>query len=380
VKVVCLQEQLHRALGQVSRAVATRTTLPILGNVLLIAEEDELRIQASNLEIAITTAISASVEEGGRLTVDARLLNDFVATLPNENVTLQSDRGKTSLTVQSGRDHADINGLDADDFPVIKSFTDEGFALSLDAAQLREIISQVELAAASDDSRPVLAGVLFRFEDRSLTLAAADGFRLAVRTGELAEGSPDRVDIIVPARAVRELSRIIGDINEPIRMAVTPNRSQLLVKAGPSEFLTQLIEGTFPDYKQIIPKDFSTKVELGRDAFGAAVRRASYFARDNNDVIRLHVRPGESESDPGTVEVTANAVERGNSQSFLDAGVTGPELEVAFNARYLTDVLGVVKTSRVLLGLNGANQAGVVRVAGSDDYSHVIMPMVIGAN
>jgi DNA polymerase-3 subunit beta len=263
---------------------------------------------------------------------------------------------------------------------VIKSFSDEGFTLALDAGQLREMIAQVELAAASDDSRPVLAGVLFRFEERALTLAAADGFRLAVRTGELSNESPDRLDIIVPAKSVRELSRIIGDLSEPVRIAVTPNRSQLLVKAGQTEFLTQLIEGTFPDYKQIIPKDFSTNVELGKDAFGAAVRRASYFARDNNDVIRLHVRPGDSDGDPGTVEVTANAVERGNSQSFIDAGVTGPELEVAFNARYLTDVLGVVKSGRVLLGLNGANQAGVVRVAGSDDYSHVIMPMVIGAS
>jgi len=380
LKVSCLQENLQRALSQVSRAVATKTALPVLGNVLLATDEGRLKIAATNLEIGITTWIGASVEDEGRITVDARLLSEFVNTLPNDAVQLVADPARASLLVQCGRDKAAINGIDAEDFPVIPTVGDEAYSATVDAQLLREMIGQVEFAAASDDSRPVLAGVLMRFEDQKLTLAAADGFRLAVREGELEEPVPSRLDVIVPARAVRELARIIGDSTEPVRLAITPNQSQLLARIGETEFLSRLIEGTFPDFRQIIPRDFATRVEVGRDAFLNAVRRASYFARDNNDVVRLMIHPSDDDVMPGTMEVSATAAERGNSQSFVDASVSGPELQIAFNARYLTDVLSVLKQGQVFLGMNGANQAGVVRPAGAEEYTHVIMPMVIGAH
>jgi len=380
VKVSCLQENLQRALSRVSRAVATKTALPVLSNVLLATDEGRLRIAATNLEIGVTTWVGAAVEADGRITVDARLLGEFVNTLPNAPVTLEVEPGKLLLKVQSGRDKAGINGLDADDFPVIPRLDEtEAFAATIEPQLLREMIAQVEFAAAADDSRPVLAGVLARFEGQGLTLAAADGFRLAVREGELLEPVPERLDVIVPARAMRELARLIGDHDEPLRLAITPNKSQLLVRVGETEFLSRLVDGTFPDFRQIVPKEFGSRVELGRDAFLNAVRRASYFARDNNDVIRLQLHGGEEEFMPGTVEISANAAERGSSQSFVDASISGPETQIAFNARYLSDVLGVVRNGQVLIGMNGANQAGVVRGVGSDEYTHVIMPMVIGA-
>jgi DNA polymerase-3 subunit beta len=380
VKVSCLQENLQRALAQVSRAVATKTALPVLSNVLLSTDEGRLKIAATNLEIGITTWIGASIEEEGRITVDARLLSEFVNTLPADAVQLSSDPVRSSLLVQCGRDKAAINGIDADDFPVIPTVSGEAFTASVDPQIFREMIAQVEFAAASDDSRPVLAGVLCRFEDQTLTLAAADGFRLAVREGALTEAVANRLDVIVPARALRELARIVGDSTEPVKLAITPNQSQLLARVGETEFLSRLIEGTFPDFRQIVPREFATRVELGREAFMNAVRRASYFARDNNDVIRVIVRPGDDDVMPGTVEISATAAERGNSQSYVDSSVSGPELQIAFNARYLTDVLGVVKQGQVVLGMNGANQAGIVRPSGSEDYTHVIMPMVIGAH
>ena len=170
-----------------------------------------------------------------------------------------------------------------------------------------------------------------------------------------------------------------------MHLAVTANQGQLIARIGPAgeaggtEFHSRLIDGTFPDYKQIIPKEFSTQVELGRDALLNAVRRASYFARDANDAIRFDVKPLADSGEPGVVEISARAAERGDSQSFVDAAIDGPEMLVAFNSRYLVDVLGIIKQGRVALGLNGPNQAGVVRVVGSDEYSHVIMPMVIGS-
>lgn len=380
MKVSCLQETLQRALGQVSRAVATKTALPVLSNVLLATDEGRLKIAATNLEIGITTWVPAQVEDEGKITVDARLLSEFVNTLPNDTVQLSSDRVRFSLAVQCGRDKAAINGIDADDFPVIPTVTGEAFTAVVDPQLLREMIGQVEFAAAADDSRPVLAGVLTRFEDSALTLAAADGFRLAVREAEMPNAIESKFDVIVPARAYRELARIIGDSTEPLTLAITPNQSQLLVRVGETEFLSRLIEGTFPDFRQIIPREFGTTVEVGRDAFVNAVRRSSYFARDNNDVVRVTVKPGDGELDPGTIEISATAAERGNSQSYVDSAVSGPELQIAFNARYLADVLGVIRQGQVLLGMNGGNQAGVVRAAGADDYTHVIMPMVIGAS
>jgi DNA polymerase-3 subunit beta len=380
VKVTCLQENLQRALAQASRAVATKTALPVLSNVLLVAEDGMLRIAATDLHIGITTRIPAAIEEEGRITVDAKLLGEFVNTLPNEQVELATSASRSMLNVTSGRTSAAINGIDADDFPVMPTLSEDAIVIEIDPAYFREIVSQVELAAATDDSRPVLAGVLTRVEGSKITLAAADGFRLAVREGELATPGPDRLEAIVPARAYRELSRIVGDSHEPVKLAITPTQSQLVAQVGQTDFLSSLIEGNFPDFRQIVPREFKTRVEVDREQLASAVRRASYFARDNNDVIRLAFKPGEAEFDLGTLEITANAAERGNSQSIIDAAVTGEGFQVAFNARYLSDVLGVLRQSKVVFGLNGPNQAGVLKPAGDDLYSHVIMPMVIGAN
>jgi DNA polymerase III subunit beta len=374
------QEVLQRSLAQVSRAVATKTTFPVLSNVLLEADGDILKLAATNQEIGITAWVAAQVDDPGRVTVDARLLSEFVNTLPSQMVRLSSDSGRFTLKVAGKGADAEINGIDADEFPRMPEIEEGAFVATVDPQSLREMISQVEFAAANDDSRPVLAGVLLRLEDDRLTMAAADGFRLAVREGQLAKPVPQRLDIIVPARSLRELARIIGDRVDPIDLSITPNRGQLVVKADDVEFYSRIIDGTFPDFRQIVPREFATRLELGRDDFLAAVRRAGFFARDNNDVVRLNAEAGAEELMPGNVEVSATAAERGSSQSDIAAAVHGPAGQIAFNARYLLDVLNVLRSSQVMLGMNGANQAGVVRPLDSDSYTYVIMPMVIGAS
>lgn len=378
MKVSCLQEQLQRGLGRVSRAVATRSTLPVLSNVLLTTDEGRLRIAATDMAVGVTTWIDASIEEEGALTVDARLLGEFVNTLPAGDVSLTTDSVRMSLTVQSGRDKATINGLDALDFPVLPSVASEGFSVDINAQRLREAITMVEFSAATDESRPVLAGVLTRFDGTTMTMASADGFRMAVIDQELDSPVDGRHDFIVPARAYREFSRIIGDYDESVRLALTPSKTQLVARVGDTEWVSSLISGTFPDVKQIVPKETSTRVDLGRETLLQAVRRSSFFARENNDVVYLTIQPGADELTPGSVEVSATAAERGNSQSFVDASVAGSEMRVAFNSHYLVDVLGVLRTGQVMIGLNGPNAAGIIR--GSDDQrcTHVIMPMVIG--
>ena len=374
------QDQLQRGLSLVSRAVATKTTFPVLGNVLIETADDSLKLAATNQEIGITCWVTAHVEEPGRVTVDARLLSEFVNTLPAGTVRLTADPGRIALKVHGTGADAEINGIDADEFPVSPRSEDQGYVAQVDPQALREMIGQVEFAAATDDSRPVLAGVLMRFEDSRAVFAAADGFRLAVREGELLAPVPERLDVIVPARALRELARIIGDRSDPVELTVTPNKGQLVVKTEDVEFHSRLIDGTFPDFRQIVPREFATRLELGRDEFLTAVRRAGFFARDNNDVVRLKASAGNDELMPGSVEVSATAAERGSSQSEIQAAVHGPEGQIAFNSRYLLDVLGVLRSSRVMLGMNGSNQAGVVRALDTDAFSYVIMPMVIGAH
>jgi DNA polymerase-3 subunit beta len=380
VDVSSPQDLLQRSLGQVSRAVATKTTFPVLSNVLIEADGDLLKLAATNQEIGITAWIPAQVKEPGRVTVDARLLSEFVNTLPAEPVRLSTETGRFVLKVRGLGAEAEINGIDADEFPIMPQVDAGSYVAKVDPQSLREMIGQVEFAAANDDSRPVLAGVLVRFEDERITFAAADGFRLAVREGELVSPVAERLDVIVPAKAMRELARIIGDRTEPLELSITPNRGQLVVKTDDVEFYSRLIDGTFPDFRQIVPREFATRIELARDDFLAAVRRAGFFARDNNDVVRISAKAGTDELMPGSVEVSATAAERGSSQSELSVALQGPEGQIAFNARYLLDVLSVLRSGRVLLGINGANQAGVVRSSDFDAYSYVIMPMVVGSH
>lgn len=378
MKVSCLQEQLQRGLSRVTRAVAPRSTLPVLSNVLLSTDQGRLKIAATDMAVGVTTWIDASIEEQGALTVDARLLGEFVNTLPAGEVSMNADTTRMSLTVQSGRDKAIINGLDAEDFPVLPTVSGDGFTVDINGQTMREAITMVEFSAATDESRPVLAGILTRFDGNTMTLASADGFRMAVIDQQLESAVEGRHDFIIPAKAYRELSRLIGDFDGNVRLSLTANRSQLVARIGDTEWVSSLIDGTFPDVKQIVPKEVNTRVDIGRESLLQAVRRSSFFARENNDVVYLTIQPGADELTPGNVEISATAAERGNSQSFVDASVSGSEMRVAFNSHYLTDVLGALKTGQVMIGLNGPNAAGIVRSSDNQDCTHVIMPMVIG--
>jgi DNA polymerase-3 subunit beta len=379
VRLSCQQDDLQRALGHVSRAVARKSTLPVLGNILLASDAGRLKLAATNLEIAVTAWIDAEIVEEGSITVRADLLTDFVASLPADRVEVDLDRRTLSLSVVCARSKAHIKGIPAEDFPSLPSISDLDVTARIDPAILRETVGQVAFAAATDDSRPVLAGVLLEFEGDTLTMAAADGFRLSVRRTGLDAASSDSLSVVVPARALTELARIIGDQTEPLAVSVTPNRSQLLVRAESIEFLSRLIDGHFPDFRQIVPKQYGTRLVVGRDEFLSAARRAKLFAQSSNDVVRIQMKPGEADLDPGCATVSANAAETGDNEDTLEAQVEGPEAQIAFNGRYLTDVLSVMKGHEVALEMTGSNAAGVLRSVGTDEFTHVIMPMVIGS-
>jgi len=376
MKVSCLQENLARGLGVVARAVAPRSTLPVLGNVLLATENGRLRLSATNLEMGITCWIGTKIEEDGSTTVPARTFVDLVNTLPNDRVDMELAVRTQTLNVRCGAFNNDIKCIDAQEFPPLPpAELDDGLALNV--ADLREMISQVTLAASTDDARPVLTGVLVEVDGGEMTMAAADGFRLSVRSTHLPSPAAGPIKAIIPARALTELSRVISDGEETVSMILPPNRGQVIFRVENIEVVSQLIEGTFPDYKGIIPTSHTTRSVLPTDAFLKACKAADIFAREAAHSARLRITPGD-ELNPGTVEVSATAAETGSNETLVDGTIEGEPIEIAFNVRFLVDVLSVLDAPNVALETTGPSSPGLICPIGSDDFLHVIMPMHLG--
>jgi len=375
MNVSCLQESLSKGLSVVGRAVAARSTLPQTSHVLIATDDGRLKLAATNLEIAITSWVGAKVEEEGAITVPARLLSDFVNSLPNERIDISLTPRARQLHIVCARNEATVAGMDASDFPPIPAIR-EGVALTLDPLSLRTAINQVEFAAASDDTRPVLTGIHFLREERNLTLAAADGFRLAVHTLSLEQEAPERSEVIIPARAMREVNRLLADEEEPVEMTINSSRSQVLFRLKDVELVAQLIQGTFPNYTQLIPQSSTCRAVVDVTEFLRETRSAAIFARDGSGIIRLQITPGE-ELAPGKMIVSARAEELGDNRGEIDASIEGEEAKIAFNSRYLQDVLQVLDCPQVALETGGPSSPGVLKPVGQDNYVHVIMPMFV---
>jgi DNA polymerase III subunit beta len=378
MKVSCLQENLAKGLGIVARAVAVRSTLPITANVLLATDNGRLRLSATNLEIALSHWLGAKIDEDGAITVPARLLADFVNSLPNEQIDLELSARSKQVKLTCARNAASIGGLDAEDFPPIPTVEGES-SIALDPDPLRRAINQVVFAAATDDSRPVLTGVHIALEGREMTLAAADGFRLAVHRLTLQQEVPEAIEVIVPARALNELGRLLGDEDEPVQMMLNATRSQVLFKLKNTELVAQLIQGAFPNYGQLIPQNFASRAAVGVGEFLRETKIASIFARDGSGIVRLQVQTGE-ELTPGKLTISARAEEIGDNQGEIDAAVEGEAAKIAFNGKYLQDVLSVLDSGgRVALETSSPSSPGVIKPLGGreDEYVHVVMPMFV---
>ncbi|MDD5083019.1 MAG: DNA polymerase III subunit beta [Dehalococcoidales bacterium] len=375
MKLSCLQENLNRGLGIVSRAVAARTTLPITNNVLLVAEQSRLNLVATNLEMAISCWIGAKVEEEGAITVPARLLTEFVGSLPSDRVDVSLSPKTRTLVLKCARFEARISGVDAKDFPPIPKIED-GITTSVEVEALRQGISHVAFAAASEDSRPVLTGVDSRFEGNLLTLAAADGFRLAVYKVPLSKPVDPATEVIIPARTLNELNRLITDQEESVEITVNPNKSQALFRLKNIELVSQMVQGTFPQYAQLIPQSYKTRVVVDVAQFLMAAKTASIFARDGGGIARLLMTPGK-ELTPGKLTISARSEELGEDVGDIDAIVEGEEAKIAFNSKYLIEVLSVLREQQVALETTNPSSPGVIRPVGTDNYIHVVMPMFV---
>lgn len=375
MKLSCTQENLNKGLNIVGRAVATRTTLPITNNVLLATDDGRLKLVATNLEMAITCWLGSKIEEEGTITVPARLLTEFVSSLPNDTINIQLSPQTKTLGLKCARFEARISGVDAKDFPPIPS-VDDGVKTTVEVEALRQGINQVVFAAATEESRPVLTGVSAKFDKDSLVLAAADGFRLAVYELPITTTVSQKTEVIIPAHTLAELSRLIADQEEPVDITLNPNKSQVLFRLQNINLVSQLIQGNFPNYSQLIPQSYTTRVIVNVNDFLQATRTASIFARDGSGIVRLMITPG-GESSPGKLSVSARSEEIGDDVGEIDATVEGDESKIAFNGKYLTDVLSVLHESQVALEITNPSSPGLIRPVGTDNYTHVIMPMFI---
>jgi DNA polymerase III subunit beta len=376
MKVIVLQESLAHGLSIVSRAVSPRSTLPVLSNVLLASDEGRLRLSATNLELGITCWIGAKIEEEGSTTVPARTFLDLVGTLPQEQVSLSLASATQTLNVRCGASNTDIKCIDAQEFPPLPVPEMDG-AILLNVTDFKDMISQVIFAASVDEARPVLMGVLVSVEKDTITMAAADGFRLSVRKGTLSQSVTQPFSAIIPARALGELARVASDGNETISMVMPKGRGQVIFRMKDVEVVSQLIDGTFPDYQQIIPRSYKSRTILSTPALLKACKQAEIFAREGSNVARLDIKSA-GDLEPGAVEISAQSEETGSNETIVAATIEGIGLLIAFNVKYMREVLEVVKSPNVALETSAANAPGVVRPVGDDNFLHVIMPMHLG--
>ena len=385
MRLSCLQENLARGLATVGRAVASRSTLPITQNVMMRTDQGMLMLSATNLEIAITTWIGAMIEEEGAITVPHRLLADLVNSLPSDRIDLNlqgpdedgAAGGGTVLHLSCARSKTHINGASADDFPPVPQ-VDSGLATNIPPSVLRRGIGLVAFSAAADESRPVLTGVELKLHESSLVMAAADGFRLAVYTDQLTQELEEEVKVIVPARTMTEVQRLAGEQSAPVQVTLSPERGQVMFKLENVELVSQLLQGTFPNYEQLIPDRYETRIVMELDDLKRATQSAAVFARDGSNIVRLEMEPQES-SDGGRLKVSARSEEVGDNLDELDvAEMQGEDARIAFNVRYLQEIVNVLGRGKVAIEVTNSSSPGVFRPAESDsNYVHVVMPMYV---
>jgi DNA polymerase-3 subunit beta len=363
MKISVLKENLAKALSTCGRVVSTRGSLEILSNVMLTTEDGRLKVSATNLEVGINYWLGAKIEKEGAITVPARLLTDIINSLSSEKVELEVE--ELNLHLNSDKDKLTIKGISVDEFPLIPSIDNSSFKIS--SKVLRDALNLVNFAAALDEARPVLSGVYMNIDGDKLILAATDSYRLAEKIIKLEKKVTDKYEIIVPARALIELARTLGDFDEDIKVCI--NENQISFAAPEVEFTSRLIEGSFPNYKQIIPDNSDTKALVNVADFTSVLKVASLFARESANSVNIFVRS------KGKIEINATSSQIGDSSSVVSAEVSGKDGEISFNSRYILDVLGNLKDDKIEFEISGKLNPGVIRPEASKDYTYIIMPL-----
>lgn len=355
------KEALLDGLQKVQHVVSTRTTLPILSNVLLVAEGGRLAFTTTDLDVGITGSVEASIEKEGATTLPAKKLVNIVRELPASEVEITVD-AKNIASIQSGPSFFKIIGLGQDDFPPLPDFAGAK-EFRIPQGMLRDGLKKTGYAISTDETRYVLNGIYTSFRDGKLTLVATDGRRLAMVENDLEFPATHETDVIVPTKAVQELQRLLGDEGEVL---VRLSDSQISFAIGDHLLVSKLIEGNYPNYRQVIPGDSTERVELPREAMLETVRRVSLLSSDKSNSVKLVFNENQ-------IEVTANSPDVGEAHETIEVAYTGKSMQIAFNPDFLKAPLQNLDAATVYLDLIDEMSPGVIRIDGS--FLYVIMPM-----
>lgn len=361
MKLQVTQENLSKALGSVARVANSRGTLPILSNVLLKTVDGRLSIAATNLDIAITHYIGSKVSTEGSITVPARLMQDFVSSLPSGVIELKLDDYK--LNIKADKYNSVINGVSAEDYPVMPAITN-GQTWKVPGKLLKQSLQQVIVAASSDEARPVLTGVYWHTHEGKLYLVATDSYRLAEKA---VTGVSSEVDLLIPASALQDLLRLLGDFEEDV--VVTHDDQQVLFQVGDIELVTRLIEGKYPDYRKLIPRSFASDAKLKKSELTNITKVSSLFARESAGSVTINL---DAESQQVSIRSIASQI--GENTASATAEITN-EGTITLNSRYILDALHALSGEDVQIAFNGKLEACVLTDPSNDDYLHVIMPL-----
>lgn len=372
MKIVCLQENLLKGINIVSRFVSFKNQLPVLGNIFLKAEKNQLKLSATNLETGINYWLGAKVEKEGEFTIPAKIFGEFISSLPKDKVDIE--KKEKSLKIKCLSYSAEINGLPADEYPKIPSFEKESFSFKKE--EILGAIKQVFFSAATDEGRPVLTGILIFFGKKDTIFVATDGYRLSFKKinktisfPDNKEGIKENFKIIVPAKTMMELGRIIEEEdNEEVKVLLTQEKNQITFHYGEIDLVTRLIEGEFPAYEKIIPENYKTKIVLSKEDFWRAIKTASIFARESANIVRLKI-------EKGVLKISANAPQVGKNEITLEGKQEGEENSIAFNSRYLLDFLANTEGNEVIFEMTESLSPGVFKTKEDNSHFHIIMPV-----
>lgn len=373
-KVTVQRNIFAESLAIVGRAIGSHTHLPILSNVLLNKDEGQLRISATDLTLGVSVWMDANLDGEVGLTLPAKTLTDMVNSFSEPEVVF-SVNGKPEASLKCGAYKSVVKGMEASEFPTIPQF-DVSSGIPLDANAFKEMIRTVAFAASVDDSRPVLTGVLVQMDGKAVSMAATDGFRLALHKAELPL-MQDKKQLIIPASTLKEVVRILGATKASIITLFLPSTgSQVVLRCENVQIVSQLIDAKFPDYQAILPKGYKTRTVVNTGELLKACKQAGIIAREGSNVVRFHMQPGGDQT--GKVKLLAASDETGESEIELVATVEGQELEIAFNVKFLQDALEAISSKDVVIETNAHNTPAIIRPVGEQEgYRCILMPMHI---
>lgn len=365
MKVKCSQKALASALNIVNKAVSPNNTLPVLNNILISVEGKKVVFSATNLEIAIKTVIDADVVNEGSVTIPAKIFSSYVGLLKDGDVELKLEDGM-SLSVKASHSETKIKGISAEEFPLIPKIED-AVTYEIPVDSFKDAIDQVAFAASTNAVRPVLTGVLFRFKKNELRMVATDSYRLSEKVLKLNTGSGEDKDCIVPARTVIELGKIISSQKGSIEVRVANN--QVMFKSGDTILISRLIEGHFPDYEKILPKESKTQCEVVVDDLVLAVKKVSLFVMETNNNVKISV------TNDGTLVVSTDETQVGEGRADVDVVIKGENNKVALNAQYILDVLASIHDDKVSVEMVDKVSPVTIKPLKKTEYVHIIMPL-----